>query len=42
MNLQQPPVVKTEMLIRKPAAEVYRSFVDPAVPDHAPDKHVAG
>jgi uncharacterized protein YndB with AHSA1/START domain len=31
MNLQQSPIVKTEMLIRRPAAEVYRAFVDPAV-----------
>ncbi len=31
MNLQKPPVAKTEMLIRKPAAEVFRAFVDPSV-----------
>ena len=29
LNLQHPPVAKTQMLIRKPAAEVFRAFVDP-------------
>lgn len=27
----QPPVVKTQMLIRRPVAEVFRAFVDPEV-----------
>ena len=27
----QPPIVKAEMLIRRPAAEVFEAFVDPAV-----------
>lgn len=31
MALQNPPVVKTQMLIRKPVAEVFAAFVDPAV-----------
>lgn len=31
MPLTQPPVVKTQMLIRRPAAEVYEAFVDPAI-----------
>jgi uncharacterized protein YndB with AHSA1/START domain len=31
MNLQEPPIVRTEMLIRKPIAEVFRAFVDPTV-----------
>lgn len=26
-----PPVVRTHMLIRRPAAEVYHAFIDPAV-----------
>jgi uncharacterized protein YndB with AHSA1/START domain len=30
-QLTQPPVVKTGMLIRKPAAEVFEAFVDPAI-----------
>lgn len=34
MALTQPPVVKTQMLIRKPAEEVYRAFVDPAETTH--------
>lgn len=31
MTLQNAPVVKAQMLIRRPAAEVYEAFVDPAV-----------
>lgn len=31
MALHHPPVVKTQMLIRRPAAEVYEAFVDPAI-----------
>lgn len=31
MALQNPPVVKTQMLIRRPVAEVFAAFVDPAV-----------
>lgn len=31
MTLQTAPVVKAEMLIRKPVAEVFEAFVDPAV-----------
>jgi len=31
MNLQHDPVAKTAMLIRKPAAEVFEAFVNPAV-----------
>jgi uncharacterized protein YndB with AHSA1/START domain len=31
MTLQHPPVAKTEMLIRKPAEEVFQAFVDPAI-----------
>jgi hypothetical protein len=31
MKLQQPPIVRTEMLIRKPVAEVFRAFTVPAV-----------
>ena len=31
MTLEEPPVVRTEMLIRRPAAEVYRAFVDPGL-----------
>jgi uncharacterized protein YndB with AHSA1/START domain len=31
MELTQPPIVKTQMLIRRPAAEVFEAFVDPAV-----------
>jgi len=30
-NLTQAPVAKAEMLIRKPVAEVFNAFVDPAV-----------
>ena len=30
-DTMQPPVVKAQMLIRKPAAEVFEAFVDPAV-----------
>lgn len=29
--LTRPPVAKAEMLIRKPAAEVFEAFVDPAI-----------
>ncbi|RPH57825.1 polyketide cyclase [bacterium] len=31
MALQNPPVVKTQILIRRPVAEVFAAFVDPAV-----------
>lgn len=31
MSLTHPPIVKTQMLIRRPASEVYTAFVDPAV-----------
>lgn len=31
MKLQQVPVVKTEMLIRKSVSEVFDAFVDPAI-----------
>jgi len=31
MALQKQPIVKTQMLIRKPAAEVFEAFVDPAI-----------
>lgn len=31
MALQNPPVVKAQMLIRRPVAEVFEAFVDPAV-----------
>ena len=31
MNIQQAPVARAQMLIRKPVAEVFEAFVDPAV-----------
>lgn len=31
MTLETPPVARATMLIRRPAAEVYEAFVDPAV-----------
>jgi uncharacterized protein YndB with AHSA1/START domain len=31
MQLNQPPITKAEMLIRRPVAEVYSAFTDPAV-----------
>lgn len=31
LKLTEPPVAKTGMLIRKPAAEVFAAFVDPAI-----------
>jgi uncharacterized protein YndB with AHSA1/START domain len=31
LQLSQPPVAKTEMLIRKPVAEVFAAFVDPTI-----------
>ena len=31
MTLQNPPIAKTEMLIRKPVSKVFTAFVDPAV-----------
>ena len=31
MALQQAPVAKVEMLIRRPVAEVFQAFVDPAI-----------
>lgn len=30
-TLQQAPVAKAEMLIRKPVSEVYEAFIDPAI-----------
>lgn len=30
-ELKEPPTVKAEMLIRKPVAEVFEAFVDPAI-----------
>ena len=34
MPLTQAPSVRAEMLIRRPAAEVYQAFADPAVTTH--------
>ena len=31
MTLATPPVVKTQMLVRRPVEEVYEAFVDPAI-----------
>ncbi len=31
MRIEQTPLVKAEMLIRKPVAEVFEAFVDPAI-----------
>jgi len=31
MTLQNAPIAKAQMLIRKPVAEVFESFVDPAI-----------
>ena len=31
MELEKAPVAKTEMLIRRPVAEVFEAFVDPAI-----------
>lgn len=31
MALQTEPIVKTQMLIRRPVAEVFEAFVDPAI-----------
>lgn len=31
MRIQQPPVAKAEMLIRRPVAEVFEAFVNPAI-----------
>ena len=31
MELKSPPVAKTAMLIRRPVAEVFEAFVDPAI-----------
>ena len=31
MTLQNAPIVKAQMLIRKPVAEVFEAFVDPAI-----------
>ena len=31
MTLAKPPVARTQMLIRRPPAEVYEAFVDPAI-----------
>lgn len=31
MTLQKPPIARAQMLIRRPAAEVFEAFVDPAI-----------
>lgn len=31
MSIKHPPLAKTEMLIRKPVAEVFEAFVNPAI-----------
>jgi len=31
MKIENPPISKSEMLIRKPVAEVFEAFVDPAI-----------
>jgi uncharacterized protein YndB with AHSA1/START domain len=31
MQLNQAPIAKAEMLIRRPVTEVYRAFIDPAI-----------
>src|SRR5262245_40098833 len=31
LQLRQPPIAKAEMLIRRPVAEVFQAFVDPAI-----------
>jgi uncharacterized protein YndB with AHSA1/START domain len=31
LQLTQPPIARAEMLIRKPVAEVFEAFVDPAI-----------
>jgi uncharacterized protein YndB with AHSA1/START domain len=31
MKLQNPPIARAQMLIRKPVSEVFRAFVDPSV-----------
>lgn len=31
MTLQNPPIAKAQMLIRKPVAEVFEAFVNPAI-----------
>ena len=31
MTLEKPPVVKAQMLIRKPAAEVFEAFINPEI-----------
>ncbi len=31
LQLKKPPVAKTGMLIRRPVAEVFRAFIDPAI-----------
>jgi len=31
MRIEQTPLVKAEMLIRKPVAEVFEAFIDPAI-----------
>lgn len=31
LALTRPPIAKTEMLVRKPVAEVFEAFVDPAI-----------
>ena len=38
----QPPVAKAQMLIRKPPAEVFAAFVDPAVTTHFWFTHSSG
>ncbi|MFN3463927.1 MAG: hypothetical protein ACK4X1_07575 [Terricaulis sp.] len=36
------PIVKADMLIRKPVGEVFNAFVDPIVADKAPDHNIKG
>jgi uncharacterized protein YndB with AHSA1/START domain len=31
MSLQHPPIARAQMLVRKPVAEVFEAFVDPAI-----------
>lgn len=31
LHLKEPPTVKVEMLVRRPVAEVFEAFVDPAI-----------
>ena len=38
----QPPVARAQMLIRRPAAEVFEAFVDPAITTHFWFTHSSG